>query len=149
MFYFVSFVNLNIKPRCQEFAKQGCKVYATARRPESMDALTNPNIEKLVLDVTSDQDVQRVLGQIMEKEQKIDVVVNNAGLSIIGEWNLSLCYVLILQKGPVTDLSLDDFKLVFDTNLFSVIRVCKAVIPMMAQRKSGVIINVGSLMGEM
>ena len=52
-------------------------------------------------------------------------------------------------KGPVTDLSLDDFKLVFDTNLFSVIRVCKAVIPMMARRKSGVIINVGSLMGEM
>ena len=98
MFYYVSFVNLNIKPRCQEFAKQGCKVYATARRPESMDALTNPNIEKLVLDVTNDEDVHRVLGQIVEKEHKIDVVVNNAGLSIIGEWNLSLCYVLILQK---------------------------------------------------
>lgn len=50
-----------------------------------MDALTDPNIEKLTLDVTSDEDVQRVVDYIVEKEGRIDVVVNNAGLSVPSE----------------------------------------------------------------
>jgi NAD(P)-dependent dehydrogenase (short-subunit alcohol dehydrogenase family) len=69
---------------CEEFARQGCKVYATSRRVETIADFSHKSIEKLALDVTSDESVQNVLNFIVEKEGKIDVVVNNAGVSAPG-----------------------------------------------------------------
>lgn len=66
--------------RAQEFAKQGCTVYATSRRVETIADFANPRIYKLALDVTSDENVQNVIQEIIRKEGKIDVVVNNAGV---------------------------------------------------------------------
>jgi 1-acylglycerone phosphate reductase len=45
--------------------------------------------------------------------------------------------------------SINDAKRVFETNVFAILRVCKAVAPIMAKRKSGTIVNVGSIVGEM
>ena len=70
--------------RCEEYASRGCKVYATARRLESMAALTQPNIEKLVLDVTDNDNVQAVVNTIVAREGRIDILVNNAGVLCIG-----------------------------------------------------------------
>jgi 1-acylglycerone phosphate reductase len=70
--------------RCEEFARQGCKVYATSRRTETIADFSNESIEKLALDVTSDESVDKALNSILEKEGKIDVVVNNAGVSSPG-----------------------------------------------------------------
>ncbi|KAI0353214.1 oxidoreductase [Trametes cingulata] len=118
---------------CEEYASQGCKVYATARRLETMEGLKH-NVERLKLDVTSDEDVQNVVKTIIDKEGRIDVLVNNAG---------------ILCTGPVIDVPMEEIQRTYDANVFSVIRMCKAVIPHMAARKSGTIVNISSLMAHL
>ena len=65
--------------RCEEFARRGCKVYASSRKIETIADFEDKTIEKISLDVTSDEGVQNALKHIVEKEGKIDVVVNNAG----------------------------------------------------------------------
>lgn len=44
---------------------------------------------------------------------------------------------------------MDNIKQIFDTNTFAILRVCKAVVPIMAKRRSGTIVNIGSIVGEM
>ncbi|THV07603.1 oxidoreductase [Dendrothele bispora CBS 962.96] len=117
---------------CEEFAARGCKVYATARSPEKMGGLS-PGIEKMRLDVTSDEDVKNVIGEIIAKEGRIDILVNNAGRIAIG---------------PLIDQSLDEVKDAFETNTFSVLRVSRTVIPHMAVRRSGLVVNIGSIAGD-
>ncbi|KAF8973623.1 oxidoreductase [Flammula alnicola] len=118
---------------CEEFALQGCKVYATSRRVETIADFKDGTIEKLALDVNSDESVSQVLEHIVEKEGKIDVVVNNAG---------------VIAPGPTVEQPIESIRQVFDTNVFAILRVCKAVAPIMAKRKSGTIINIGSISGE-
>ncbi|KAI0757774.1 oxidoreductase [Daedaleopsis nitida] len=118
---------------CSEYASQGCKVYATARRLESMDGLTQDGIEKLVLDVTSEDNIRHVVDTIVEKEGKIDILVNNAG---------------VLCVGPVIDVPMDVVEKAYDTNVYSVLRLSKAVIPHMAARKRGTIVNISSIMAD-
>ncbi|KAI0329157.1 oxidoreductase [Cubamyces sp. BRFM 1775] len=115
--------------RCEEYAARGCKVYATARKVEAMESFKHP-VERLKLDVTSDENVQEVVKTIIEKEGRIDILVNNAG---------------VLSSGPIIDLSMEEIKHAYDANVYSVIRMCKAVIPHMAARKSGTIVNISSL----
>ncbi len=77
----------DIAVRCEEYARQGCKVYyATARRLEAMDAFTAPTIEKLTLDVTKQDDIDQVVKTIIEREGRIDVLVNTAGVLCVGEF---------------------------------------------------------------
>ncbi|KAI0770927.1 oxidoreductase [Trametes elegans] len=114
---------------CEEYAAQGCKVYATARRLEAMEGFKH-DVERLRLDVTSDEDVRSVVQTILDKEGRIDVLVNNAG---------------VLCTGPVIDVSMEETQRAYDANVFSVVRLCKAVIPHMAARKSGTIVNISSV----
>lgn len=118
---------------CEEFARQGCKVYATSRRVETIADFDDASVQKLALDVTSDESVQSVLNHITEVEGKIDVVVNNAGL---------------ISAGPIVEQPIEYVKEVFDTNTYAILRVCKAVVPIMAKRRSGLIVNIGSVVGE-
>lgn len=96
-------VNINIY-RCEEFQRQGCKVYATSRRIETIADFKTGGIEKLALDVNSDESVAAVLAHIMEKEGKIDVVVNNAGLIVPGKTHLTrtslVTFTCITQQAP-------------------------------------------------
>jgi len=117
---------------CEAFAKS-CKVYATSRHLASMDGFKDLSIEKLAMDVTNDEDVDRVIKAIVDAEGKIDIVVNNAG---------------VLGISPLIDLSLERVHHIFDTNTFAALRIAKAVIPFMAKRRSGLIINIGSISGE-
>ncbi|KAI0699860.1 oxidoreductase [Cerioporus squamosus] len=115
---------------CAEYASRGCRVYATARRLEAMDGLMHPGVEKLVLDVTDENNVRDVVNTIVSREGRIDVLVNNAG---------------VLCVGPIIDLSMDMMQKTYDANVFSVIRLCKAVIPHMAAHKSGTIVEISSI----
>jgi hypothetical protein len=54
-----------------------------------------------------------------------------------------------LAAGPLIDLPAEQIQRTFDTNTFSLLRVAKAVIPSMADRKSGLIVNIGSVSGEL
>ncbi|CAL1694560.1 unnamed protein product [Somion occarium] len=118
---------------CEAYAAQGCIVYATARRIESMAGFTHPNIHTLKLDVLDDANVQEVVKTIVDKEGRVDILVNNAGA---------------MAAGAMLDQSIDDARRAFETNTFSVLRLAKAVAPHMAQRKSGTIVNIGSVVGE-
>jgi 1-acylglycerone phosphate reductase len=60
-------------------------VYATSRNLNTMDGLTHSDIKKLSLDVTSDDDFERVVKLVLQAEGRIDVAVNNAGVLGIGE----------------------------------------------------------------
>ncbi len=135
--------------RCAKYASRGCKVYATARRMEAMDGLKQPNVEKLVLDVTDEENVRDVVETIISREGRIDVLVNNAGVLCIG---MPQCFLVISRyslitelAGPVIDVSMDVIQKAYDANVFSVIRMCKAVIPYMAARKSGTIVQISSV----
>ena len=69
--------------RCEQFAERGCIVYATSRRPDSMQGFRHENIRRMAMDVTRDEGVQAVVQKILADEGKIDIAVNNAdGISI-------------------------------------------------------------------
>ncbi|CDO73057.1 hypothetical protein BN946_scf185007.g111 [Trametes cinnabarina] len=121
---------------CEEFASRGSIVYATARRLDAMHGFSHKNIHPLALDVTSDDSVQNAVQAVIDREGQIDVLVNNAGLGGTGD------------PGAVIDVPMDDIIRMFDTNVYAAIRTAKAVIPHMAARKSGTIVNVGSIAGE-
>ncbi|KAG0706283.1 hypothetical protein DFH29DRAFT_1025108 [Suillus ampliporus] len=87
------------------------------------------SVERRVMDVTSDDNVRVVVQSILEEQGKIDIVVNNAGAIAIG---------------PLLDVSIDQVRQAFDTNTFSILRVAKAVIPSMVERKQGLVVNIGS-----
>ena len=72
--------------RAREFARQGCIVYATSRRVETITDFEDPGIHKLALDVTSDENIKNVVREVIDKEGKLDIVVNNAGIICPGSY---------------------------------------------------------------
>lgn len=137
--------------RCDEFARQGCKVYATSRNVGTIGEFQHDTVEKLALDVTSDEDVQRAVEHVVEVEGKIDIVVNNAGLFYAGEItraSASLGHAVDDGTGALIDQSIDKVKNIFDTNTFGVLRLAKVAIPHMAKRRSGLIVNIGSVVAD-
>lgn len=102
------------------------------------------------MDVTSDEDVKDVVQHIINVEGRIDVVVNNAGIMCAGGNRQAYLWLpLLTETGPMIDQSIDYVKRVFDTNTFAALRMAKAVIPPMAERRTGVIVNIGSVVGEL
>jgi NAD(P)-dependent dehydrogenase (short-subunit alcohol dehydrogenase family) len=113
--------------------------YATMRNPtKSRSIMDVADKEKLPLqvvqlDVDDDKSVKNAIEKIVAEKKRIDVLVNNAGYGLIG------C---------VEDLSLDEVKTIFGTNLFGVIRVTQAVLPIMRKQRSGRIVNISSVAGR-
>ncbi|KAK7064033.1 NADPH-dependent 1-acyldihydroxyacetone phosphate reductase [Favolaschia claudopus] len=119
---------------CERFAAEGCRVYATARRLDSMQGLkAHPLVSLQTLDVTMDEDVRRVVDLIVAEAGRIDIVVNNAGISGLG---------------PLIELPLDNVKSTFDANTYGALRVAQAAFPHMAARRSGLIVNIGSIVSD-
>ncbi|EJD50430.1 oxidoreductase [Auricularia subglabra TFB-10046 SS5] len=116
----------------ERFAAQGCRVFATARNTAKMQSLS-PSIEKVELDVLSDASVTAAVSAIIGRAGRIDILVNCAGGN---------------RVGALMDLPIEDVEELFRTNVFGLMRVTKAVVPHMAERKSGLIINLGSVAGN-
>src|SRR6188472_1884885 len=123
----------------ETLAQNGHIVYATMRNPEGapqLQQLADDNhlpITILPMNVLDDQSVESAMNEVLLKEGKIDVLVNNAG---IGSW------------GAVEELSMELFKADMETNFFGTLRCIKAVLPSMRKRKGGTIINVTSCAGK-
>ncbi len=90
------------------------------------------NISIIKLDVDSEVSVKNAIAQILKKTSRIDVLINNAGYG---------------TRGPIEDFSIDEVKAQFETNVFGVLRMIKAVSPIMRKQKSGLIINFSSISG--
>ncbi|KAI1793158.1 NAD-P-binding protein [Ganoderma leucocontextum] len=110
----------------KEYASRGCKVHATARRLETMESLTHANAERLKLDVTDEPGVKAAVEHVIKKEGRIDILFNNPGITC-----------------SVADISFERIQRTFDTNLHGIIHMSQTVIPHMAPRKRGTIVNIG------
>jgi short-subunit dehydrogenase len=111
-------------------ANSGYTVYGTSRK----GARGNQGAYKMIaLDVNSEQSIEAALNEIIKKEGKIDLVVNNAGFGI--------------APGGAEESSIEQTKMMFDTNFFGIVRMTRAVVPYMRKQGEGRIINIGSILG--
>lgn len=121
------------KKTARLFAQQGYRVFATARNVDRMKDLAELGCITLAMDVTSEGNIQQAFGQILSQTDRVDVLVNNAGFS---------------QNGFLEELTLEHLHYQFEVNVFGLIRVTQAVLPLMRQARKGLIINIGSVGGD-
>ena len=120
-------------------ARNGFHTFATMRDLSKDEKIKHViekedlDIEILELDVDSKESVNQAIKIILEKKDRIDVLVNNAGY---GMW------------GTVEDVSINEFKEQFETNFFSIIRLIQKVAPIMRKQGSGNIVNISSVAGR-
>ncbi|MCM8568188.1 SDR family oxidoreductase [Gramella jeungdoensis] len=110
---------------------KGFKVYGTSRKPQDSSPY---NFSFVKLDVTDKQSVEEAVYEVYEKEGRIDILMNNAGMGI---------------TGPVEEIPEEEMKRVFETNYFGPLHMIKTVLPVMRRQKSGLIINITSIAGYM
>jgi NAD(P)-dependent dehydrogenase (short-subunit alcohol dehydrogenase family) len=114
----------------QRLATAGYKVYGTSRRGARAGQRT---FEMLPLDVTSDESVDAAVRDLLRREGRIDLLVNNAGFGV--------------APAAAEESSIKQAQSIFDTNFFGVVRMTRAVVPHMRSQGSGRIINIGSVLG--
>lgn len=116
-----------------QLINEGHIVYGAARRVEQMQELVDAGGFAIKLDVTQQNQVDSCINQILSEQNRIDVLINNAGYGLYG---------------AVEDISIEDAKRQFDVNIFGLASITKAVIPHMRNAKSGMIINISSMGGK-
>lgn len=112
------------------FEQRGWNVVATMRSPEKVSALKNA----VYLDVTKPDSIESAIATTVQKFQSIDVLVNNAGYSLLGAFEA--CTLAQIEQQ-------------FATNVFGLMAVTRAVLPYFRQQRSGTIINIASIGGRM
>jgi NAD(P)-dependent dehydrogenase (short-subunit alcohol dehydrogenase family) len=116
-------------------ARNGFLTYATMRNLNKGENIklvaTKENLPVRVeqLDVTYDESVKNAIQAISSETGRIDVLVNNAGYGL---------------NGAFEDLSMDEIKTQYETNVFGLIRTTQAVLPIMRRQKSGTVVNISS-----
>jgi NAD(P)-dependent dehydrogenase (short-subunit alcohol dehydrogenase family) len=110
-------------------AAAGARVWASARRPESIADLASEAIQLIELDVTDRAAVRRAVAAV----ETVDVLVNNAGYGL---------------EGAIEEVEDGELFAQYDTNVFGPWRLCRAVLPGMRERRRGAIVNVSSFGGE-
>jgi NAD(P)-dependent dehydrogenase (short-subunit alcohol dehydrogenase family) len=112
-----------------EFLQQsGYKVYGTSRRGSQ----PGTSFSMLPMDVTKEDSIHRAVQYIIDREGRIDVLVNNAGVGM---------------GAPLEKVDIADARQLFDTNFFGVLRVCQAVLPHMRKTRDGQIFHISSIGG--
>lgn len=122
------------KATAEYLSRQGFTVYAGARsyKTEVMGEISQENngvLHKMYLDVTSPESIEKLVHKIIQREGRIDVLVNCAA---------------ILVLGSVEEITVEEFHRVLDTNLYGDMRMCRAVLPFMREQRKGLIINFSS-----
>ncbi|WP_298238090.1 SDR family oxidoreductase [uncultured Algibacter sp.] len=111
--------------------KKGYTVYGTSRNPANYKDSVFPIIELDVKDIST---IEKAITSIIEKEGKLDVLINNAGAGI---------------TGPIEETPEIEIKANFETNFFGPINAIKTALPYMRNQKAGLIINITSIAGYM
>jgi NAD(P)-dependent dehydrogenase (short-subunit alcohol dehydrogenase family) len=120
-------------------AKNGYRTYATMRNLAKQDSIQSVAekehlpVRTVQLDVTDENSVKNAIQSILSESGRIDLLVNNAGYGMTGAFE---------------DIGMDEIKSLYETNVFGVIRVTQAVLPIMRKQGSGRIINISSGAGR-
>jgi NAD(P)-dependent dehydrogenase (short-subunit alcohol dehydrogenase family) len=114
----------------KKFAERGYQVFGTVRNISKASPL--PGVQLVEMDVSDNDSVKRGIQSVIDKAKRIDVLVNNAGVAMLG---------------AAEETSIDEAKWMFDTNVFGILRTSQAVLPHMRAQRSGRIINVSSVLG--
>src|SRR5436190_2524739 len=114
----------------KRLATAGYKVYGTSRRGAQSG---QQSFAMLPLDVTSDESVEAAVRELIRLEDRIDLLVNNAGFGV--------------APAGAEESSIEQAKAIFETNFFGLIRMTRAVVPHMRHQGGGRIINIGSVLG--
>ncbi|XP_010422903.1 PREDICTED: NADPH-dependent 1-acyldihydroxyacetone phosphate reductase-like [Camelina sativa] len=114
-----------------EFTEKGCRVVATSLLLSTMmDLEQDSRFFVKELDVQSEQNVSKVVSEVIDKFGRIDVLVNNAGVQCVG---------------PLAEIPFAAMENTFNTNVYGTMRMIQAVVPHMVSKKKGKIVNVGSV----
>ncbi|MER7498867.1 oxidoreductase [Nonomuraea pusilla] len=116
-----------------ELLRAGHVVYGAARRVGHMAAIDEAGGRALPVDVTEEEHLQRAVRTVLDEQGRIDVLVNNAGAVL---------------HGAVEDTPLPMARDEFEVNLFAPARLVQLVLPHMRRQRSGTIVNVSSVGGE-
>jgi len=116
-----------------ELLRAGHTVYGGARRVESLDAVSDAGGHPLAMDVTRAADLERAVRTVLDQQGRIDVLVNNAGFGLYG---------------AAEDVPLDRARYQLEVNLFGPARLTQLVLPHLRRQRSGTIVNVSSMGGE-
>jgi NAD(P)-dependent dehydrogenase (short-subunit alcohol dehydrogenase family) len=111
-------------------AQQGYRVFAGVRRPEQVSLPAG--IELVALDVNNEASCQAAVASLVARAGRIDVLVNNAGGSLLG---------------ALEEVSVAQAQALFDTNVFGILRMSQAVLGHMRAQGSGKIVNISSILG--
>ncbi|MFG2754212.1 oxidoreductase [Streptomyces xanthophaeus] len=111
----------------------GYTVYATARKPETLTALTALGMHALALDVTDPASARAAVERIESEHGAVDVLVNNAGYGL---------------SGTFEETGLDQVREQFETNVFGLVGLTQLVLPGMRGRGRGTVVNVSSIFGK-
>jgi NAD(P)-dependent dehydrogenase (short-subunit alcohol dehydrogenase family) len=115
---------------------RGDRLVATARRPEQLEDLVQAygdRVRAVALDVTDTAAAERVVRLAVEEFGSLDVLVNNAGYA---------------NSAPIEETPDDDFRAQVETNLFGVVNVTKAALPVLRKQRSGHIVQISSVGGR-
>ncbi len=120
----------------RKFVRNGRRVIAAARRTERLAKLhaeMGADLLPVTLDVTDRASIPRMLANLPEGWQALDVLINNAGLALGTE--------------PAQVASLDEWETMIETNNKGLVAMTRAVLPGMVERRHGLIVNIGSVAG--
>ncbi|MGB8704108.1 MAG: SDR family NAD(P)-dependent oxidoreductase, partial [Gillisia sp.] len=112
------------------FAEKGDQVIAISRNIQQVEALQLKNVIPFACDLTNSEDLEKLTSYLQKKGQNVDVLINNAGT--------------IVNK-PFSETSTEEFKNVFNTNVFAVAAIIKSMLPFM--NKGSHVVNISSMGG--
>lgn len=112
------------------FLKRGCDVFGTVRNLKKASPI--PGVNLVEMDIRDEESIQHGIQLIIAKAERIDVLVNSAGVTLLG---------------ATEETSVAEAQILFDTNVFGVLRTIHAVLPHMRKQRSGRIVNISSVLG--
>lgn len=118
----------------ERLQKKGWRVYATARRIETIKDLAEAGMRVLPLDVNDEDSMRAAVASVEEAEGAVGVLVNNAGFGL---------------QGPFEEFSMEDVRRQFETNVFGLVRLTQLALPGMRRQGWGRIVNVSSVGGRL
>lgn len=118
------------KETARLLAQEGFKVYAASRHLDKMTELTQFGVEIISLDLTDEKSIESCVAQVLKKEKRIDILINNAGYGSFGA----------LEVVPMEEAHRQ-----FEVNLFGLASLIQKVLPKMREQRYGRIINISSI----